>query len=121
MTNELNITQIGQTNWPRYVLKKGADRFWTGSAWSEQCRQAVLFSCDSDAEQELEVLQKYSAPREFVVPVKILMDARADWSAEIVAQYLQQHVRISDGCESENPNDTICDLEIEWDLIDEVE
>ena len=86
------IQRIGDPRWARYVVKDGVGQYFTGSGWSDNPSQAVLFYSEADA---LAARIRHCSAGDFVrdtfVAGIVVVVASDQWTTEELVEHLKRY------------------------------
>jgi hypothetical protein len=113
---KLQIETVGRPEWPRWIIKDEIDRVFTGSEWSGNRKEALLFADRSFVELERNRLSAEFVPQVFQVNVLIEVLSNQPLSMEQIKEYMTKHARVEINSDGEHPcSYATFDVEIDWD------
>lgn len=114
--SKLEVEQVGRSEWPRWVIKDTNQRFFTGSGWTLEQKQALLFADRTAATAECSRLDDDFIYQVFLVNLQIELLTQQHLSKEEIKEYIAKQIRMEIDCDGEHPcSDDSFDLTIDWD------
>jgi|GEM_PF-6870694 len=68
------VTPVGEPDWNRFVIRRGKHRYWDGTGWTHDARDALLYHEEQDAISQAMVMNDSMPPRRFVTTCLIVVD-----------------------------------------------
>jgi len=89
------VQKVCDARWARYVVKDGIGQYFTGSGWSENPSEAVLYYTEGDA---LAARIRYCSPGDlvrdtFVASIVVVTVGKGEWTPQELATYLRRRGR----------------------------
>jgi len=113
------VTPVGEPGWNRFVIRRGKRRYWSGTGWSHDPREARLYHEELEAASQAAVLHDSIRPRRFVTAVLIAVDHDRAFNVEQV-QRLMEHSVVSVVL-PEHEEHVDIEITLDWRGIEEIE
>ena len=123
MKPPFTVAVVGKKRWPRFFVRDGQGRYWTGDGWSDEPAHGLLFHIEKEAQEEATAMQNYAGkPRRFTTTAEITVEVDETHSLEVVREYLSLHIVGLLGCAL----DHVCegadvDLRMNWEELREID
>jgi hypothetical protein len=89
----VQMVQVGNPQFPRWLLRDTTNRYWAGGEWITEASKAVLYANDVAVRHDLNQLMLKKPPRRFTATVTITIDPARDFEIAELRDYLRRNVR----------------------------
>jgi hypothetical protein len=83
--------RIGNKEYPRWIVVDSGNRYWTGTAWTEEITKAALYGDQPEAQKDAAILEGSVTPRRLFTMVTIHVDSSSDFTVEELRDYLKRN------------------------------
>jgi hypothetical protein len=120
MKHRMHVARLGDPEWPRFAVRFGKGRFFTGNGWSHDLADALLYHDKQEAENRAIYMEDNTPPRRFVPTAVILVDCTEPLTVEAV-QELLEYSDVSLIVDDENDlNDVDVYINLDWRGVEEI-
>lgn len=120
--DQIKVVECGGELWPRFVLRDDQCHFWTGSTWSDQASEALLFDEQHRAMKAALELTLGSKLRHFTTTVNVIVEGDEPITTEQLRRFLGANCFVWLGNdESDEAFEKLrVDVDVEWDELEEI-
>lgn len=120
---QIKVVQRGSEEWPRFVVRDGRCRFWTGSTWSDQEAEALLFDEQHRAMKAALELTLGSKLRHFITTVDVFVEGDEPITIEQLRRFLEANCFVWLGNDGSDPafEKLRVDVDVDWDELEIVD
>lgn len=119
----IDVQMVGNERWPRWAIKDSRRRWYSDDGWTSDPKRALLYANEAEAKETCARCRDDIPLRRFFVPVRIVVNANADFTLDELRDYLTRNVRLylaDDG--GEHPcDDATFDLDFFWNDLEEAD
>jgi hypothetical protein len=90
MKHRMYVVRLGDPEWPRFAVRFGKGRFFTGKGWSHDLAGALLYHDKQEAENQAIYMDDNTPPRRFVTTALVLVDCAEPLTFEAVQELLEE-------------------------------
>ncbi len=90
----IDVQMVGDERWPRWAIKDSHRRWYTGDDWSDDPKHACLFATEAEAKETCSRFRDDVPLRRFFVPIRMVVNANADFTLDELRDYLTRNVRL---------------------------
>ena len=113
------VQKVCDARWSRFVIRDGLGQFWTGSGWSDNPSQAVLYCSEGDAlAARICHCSTGEQVRDTFTATIIVVVASAQWTTEELVEHLKRYGKFVLRKSSEARGVVV---EVVWDDLHKVE
>ena len=120
MKRRMYVARLGNSDWPRFAVRSGKLRYFTGKGWSRSLRDALLYHDKQEAESQAIYMEDNTPPRRFVTTAVIFVDCTEPITVEAVRELLEYSdvsLILDDEIEL---NDVDVYVDLDWRGVEEV-
>jgi hypothetical protein len=116
MDFQILVEQVGLKGAPRWLIRDSFNRFFTGSEWTEDPTQGLLFDDLAEVFKKRDRLRRLIRPRTFEAIVRMTVNHDCYLELEELREYLKRHSMFF-VCHPPAGTPEHCCADIDWETL----